>query len=286
MFIYIPTLEFDQPINNPNQRMKISTESTLDQKIPKGYRVYQIKGVDGSILAKKGGPSAEDIKNKATYEELRNNQKEFGVASMMSKVLRNSLSEGMSEICETYVSGRLTAQFRNIATFEEGKSGTRPLYLSKHGHNLNGFEFNTTAPYEDIFGAKYFVKSGSRKGQVILHFPAFIPETTFKKPKEATNFKINARLVALSDYQYDMGQKVYRAVNKEFHGKYGSYESPMLPLLKIPIEPMTAQVSLDLKELPDEMALFLVMAVSFYRYENGKFQHLSRESGMTIKQVY
>lgn len=266
--------------------MKLNAESIAETEIPKDYRVYQIKGVEGKVIAKKGGSSAEDIKNKSNYAELRNNQKEFGVASMMAKVLRNSLSERMSEICETYVSGRLTAKFRSLATYEEGKSGTRPMYLSKHGHNLNGFEFNTTAPYEKIFGAKYFIKPGSRKGQVILHFPAFIPEDTFKLPKGATNFKINARLVALSDYQYDADRKVYQAVNKEHHGKYGSYKSPMLPILKIQTEPMTAQVSLNESELPDGIGLFLVMAISFYRYEQGTFHHLSKKSGMTIKQVY
>ena len=100
--------------------------------------------MDQPIVARKGGPSADQVKNKSTYKELRNNQKEFGVASMMAKVLRNSLSEGLTEICETYVSGRLTAQFRNIAKYEEGPTGTRPMYLTKHGHNLSGFEFNTT----------------------------------------------------------------------------------------------------------------------------------------------
>ncbi|MEQ9305120.1 MAG: hypothetical protein RJQ14_14525 [Marinoscillum sp.] len=263
--------------------MKASVDSTI---IPKGYRAYKIKGVDHTIVAKKGGPSAEEVKTKPTYTELRNNQKEFGVASMMSKVLRDSLSEGLTEICETYVSGRLTAQFRNLAKYEEGPTGTRPLFLTKHGHNLSGFEFNTTAPYEEVFGAKYFLKTGSIRGQVILHFPAFVPEDTFKAPIGATNYKINARLVALSDYQYDMEEKVYRAANTEFHGKYGSYQSPMLPILKIPTEPMTAHVSVDQMSVPENTALFLLMAVSFYHYENGKFIHLNKDSGMTIKQVY
>lgn len=255
-------------------------------EIPKGYRAYKIKGVDHTIVARKGGPTRDAIKNKSTYAELRNNQKEFGVASMMAKVLRNSLSGCMSEICETYVSGRLTAQFRNLAKYEEGKTGTRPLYLSKHGHHLNGFDFNTTAPYEQIFGAKYFIQGGSSRGQVILHFPAFVPEKTFKKPKGATNFKINARLVALSDYKYDATVNTYTATNKDLHGKYGSYTSPMLPILKIPTEPMTANVSIDHKNIPDETALFLVMAISFYHYEDGKFHHLNKESGMSIKRVY
>lgn len=263
--------------------MKASVDSS---PIPKGYRVYKIKGVDHAIVAKKGGPSADQIKTKSTYKELRNNQKEFGVASMMAKVLRDSLSEGLTEICETYVSGRLTAQFRNLAKYEEGPTGTRPLYLTKHGHNLSGFEFNTTAPYEEVFGAKYFLKTGSIRGHVILHFPAFVPEDTFKAPKGATNYKINARLVALSDYQYDADEKVYRAINKEFHGKYGSYQSPMLPILKMPTEPMTAHVSVDQTSVPENTALFLLMAVSFYQYDKGKFTHLNKDSGMTIKQVY
>ncbi|WP_421877728.1 hypothetical protein [Marinoscillum sp.] len=256
------------------------------QEIPKGYRVYKIKGVEHPIVARKGGPTADAVKNKSSYKELRNNQKEFGVASMMAKVLRNSLSEGLTEICETYVSGRLTAQFRNIAKYEEGPTGTRPLYVTKYGHSLSGFEFNTTAPYEEIFGAKYFLKSGSRRGQVILHFPAFVPEDTFKTPNGATNFKINARLVALSDYHFDPQLKAYQALNKDFHGKYGSYQSPMLPILKIPTEPMTAHVSVDQVDVPENTALFLLMAISFYHYENGKFQHLNKDSGMTIKQVY
>lgn len=266
--------------------MKNAVNITMPKTLPKGYRAYKIKGVEQTIIARKGGPTGEEIKTKPTYQELRNNQKEFGVASMMAKVLRNSLSDGMSEICETYVSGRLTAQFRNIAKYGEGKTGTRPLYLSKYGHHLNGFEFNTTAPYEQIFGAKYFVQGGSSRGHVILHFPAFIPDKTFKKPEEATNFKISARLVALSDFKYDASENIYMPMNEDLHGKYGSYQSAMLPILKIPTEPMTAHLAIEHKSIPDDTALFLVMAVSFYRYEDGKFNHLPKESGMTIKRVY
>lgn len=256
-----------------------------DVEVPKGYRRYSLKGVNHPIIAKKGGPTAKQIKTKASYKELRNNQKEFGVASMMAKTLRQSLSSGMSEICETYVSGRLTAQFRNLAKLEEGKTGTRPLFLSKHGHLLNGFEFNSNAPYEKIFGAKYFVKSGSQRGQVILHFPAFIPEKTFKAPKDCTNFKITARLIALSDYQFDQNEQGYKPVNKDLHGKFGTYESSMLPLMKMATEPMTGMVSIDNRIIPEGTGLFLVMAVSFYQYKGGKFEHMSKESGMQIQRV-
>ncbi|MEM9339048.1 MAG: hypothetical protein AAGA66_09995 [Bacteroidota bacterium] len=265
--------------------MKDNTDSLKKLEVPKGYRKYSLKGVNHPIIAKKGGPTANEIKTKASYKELRNNQKEFGVASQMAKTLRQSLSSGMSEICETYVSGKLTAKFRNLAKLEEGKTGTRPLFLSKHGHLLSGFEFNSSAPYEKVFGAKYFIKPGSQRGQVILHFPAFIPSKTFQHPKDATNFKITARLIALSDYQYDQVSEGYIPVNKELHGKFGTYESSMLPLLKIPTEPMTGMISIDDRIIPEGTGLFLVMAVSFYKYDNGGFDHLKKGSGMQIQKV-
>lgn len=262
------------------------TESNSTSTLPKGYRSYHIKGVDHVIIAKKGGPTASEVKTKESYRELRKNQKEFGVASNMAKVLRQSFTGCLSEICETYASGKLTAQFRNLAKMENGDTGTRPMVVSKHGHHLSGFEFNPKAPYKKIFGANYYVKSGSRKGQVILHFPAFVPQDVFDYPEEATNFKINARLVALSDYIYDAKKEEYKPASKEVHGIYGSFESTMLPLLKIPTEPMTGQVSLPIHEVDERIGMFLVMAVSFFRYENGRFHHLAKNSGMQIHEVF
>jgi hypothetical protein len=258
----------------------------LTEALPKGYRKYRIKGLDKDIIARKGGPTAKQVKTKASYKVLRDNQKEFGVASMMCKTFRESLTSDMSEICETYLSGRLTAEFRKLAKFESGKTGTRPIYLTKYGQQLSGFEFNSEAPYKEIFGAKYFVKQGSERGQVILHFPSFIPDHTFKAPQGATNFKINARLVALSDFCFDKEVKDYRAVNQDFHGKFASWQSTMLPILKIPTDPMTTQLSILPREIPGGTTLFLVMAVSFYHYENGRFTHLSKGSCMQIEQVY
>ena len=269
----------------PDRQMKEPLKTPVEMKIPKGYRKYNLKGIDRDIIAKKGGPTSEQVKTNASYRELRNNQKEFGVASMMAKTLRQSFSKGMSEICETYVSGRLTAQFRNLAKMEKEKIGTRPLFLSKHGHLLNGFEFNSSAPYEKIFGAKYFVKLGSQRGRVILHFPAFIPEKIFRSPKGTTNFKIIARLISLSDYQFDQKTQGYKPVNKYVHGKYGTYESSMLPLLKISTEPMTGMISVDNQIIPEETGLFLVIAISFYKYEGGKFKHLNKASSMQIQSV-
>ncbi|MFT4834145.1 MAG: hypothetical protein ACI83W_002728 [Marinoscillum sp.] len=262
--------------------MKISADPILGLSSKEAVRFIDIqqKSTANKDLSTSSKP------NQLKPLKRQKNIREEAVATMMSNVLTSSLSEDMSEICKSFSSSRLTAKFKSIAECEKGMDDARPLSISKHGHSLSGFEFNREAKYEDIFGAKYFIKVGSRKGQVIIHFPAFVPEHTFVKPEGATNFKINARLVAISDFQFNQDLNGYEALHEEHHGKYGSFESPMLPILKIPTEPMTTQVSLNEKDLPEEIGLFLVMSVSFFHYDHRSFEHLSEHSGMTIKQVY
>lgn len=213
-------------------------------------------------------------------------EKEFSVASLLTKTIKSSLTPDMSNICESYASTRLTAKFRGLAKFADGKSGSRPFLLTKFGEKMKGFDFNSDSPYKKAFKAKYYVKSGSRKGQIILHFPAFIPAKDTKAPEIATNFKISARLIAISDFGFDNVEQVYRQLNKEHHGRYASFESGMLPILKMPVDPITTQLSLDQKELPDNTSLFLLMSISFYRFEQGRFKHLSKESAMHLEQVF
>jgi hypothetical protein len=221
-----------------------------------------------------------------TFESTKLHQREFSVASSITRTLKENLTEDMTAICESYLTNKLTAQFKGLARFEDGKAGTRPIYLTKYGQELCGFDFNTMAPYKEVFKAKYFAKSGSRRGQIILHFPSFIPEKMLAFPDDATHFKISSRLIALSDFGYYPHEKSYRAVCKEFHGRSASFDSGKLPILKIPIDPITTQLCVDQKTIPDNTSLVLVMSVSFYRNNGGHYHHLNRESTMQIEQVF
>ena len=252
----------------------MSLANTTVLTLDKDYSSLLTREPSEHTISTKESPKAEKLK------------KEFSVASLMSKTVRSSMTPDMANICESYLGTKLTAKFRGLAKLAEGKSGYRPFYLSKYGKKLKGFDFNNKSPYRRVFKAKYYVKSGSRKGQVILHFPSFIPTKDMKSPEGATNFKISARMIALSDYGFDTLAKSYRQINQEYHGQYASYDSGMLPILKMPMDPITTQLSLDQKELPENTSLFLLMSVSFYSYQNGKFKHYSKESCMHLEQVF
>jgi hypothetical protein len=217
---------------------------------------------------------------------LEYKHKESGVASVMSRTLRQNLNTDMLNICESYLANKLSARFRGLAKYENGQVGKRPIYLTKYGQQLCGFEFNSQAPFNEVFRTKYHIKAGSRRGQVILHFPSFVPQKNLLYPKDASNFKISARLISLSDFGYDNASGAYNPISKEYHGKCDSFESGMLPILKMPVDPITTHLSIDQRELPGGTTLFLLMSVSFYRYAQGKFTHLEKNSSMQIKQVF
>lgn len=250
---------------------------------PKDWRVYRISGVEKTIIARKGGPTAKDIKSKESYQELRNNQQEFGIASMMAKTMRMTMSGDLNEVCETYSSGKLTARFRGLTKNVEGPTGRRPLIPSKFGHEVEGFEFNPSFPFGTTFFPKYFVHPGQGRGHIILHFPGFIPEKSIAFPEKATHFKLTAKLVSISDYYYEDEDSAYRACNSDHHGLTDSFESNMFPALKIPIQPITAQLSIvPPKGLPERVGVFLLMGVKFYKYENSRYTFVKNGSSCKV----
>ena len=47
--------------------MKSITHEPETTTLPKGYRNYKIKGLENTIIAKNGGPTAEQVKKKPSY---------------------------------------------------------------------------------------------------------------------------------------------------------------------------------------------------------------------------
>ena len=76
--------------------------------------------------------------------------------SNLSRELRCSFTNGMANVCESYVSERLKAKFRDIAKNGREEAGHSSFLFSKFGKALNGFEFNSEHPFHDVFKAKYF----------------------------------------------------------------------------------------------------------------------------------
>ncbi|MCP4457594.1 MAG: hypothetical protein GY816_06150 [Cytophagales bacterium] len=259
----------------------MNTASIAIQDISKEYNKFNLKNPVSDILT-------VGVKDKIHTDKKvsQSTSLEREVALEISKTLLASFSSEMVEICESYHCTKLTTQFKGLSKFAEGRVGTRPICLSKYGKKLTGFEFNYDVPYNKALNAKYHIKQGSRRDQVIIHFPAFVPDKDLERSKEATNFKINTCLVALSDFRYDNVDECYKPLNHDLHGKYSVHSSSMLPILKMPTDPMTSQLCLDQTSMIENTALLLIMSVNFFTYDHGRFVHLKKDGCMQIKQVF
>ena len=256
------------------------------QEVDNNLRVYKIQGVDKTIVARKGGPTSEEVKNGENYEDLRKNQQEFAVASNLAKTLRHSLPKKMAKICEPYISGKLTAKFRNLAQLSKGDKGKRPILLSENGKSLEGFDFNSNAPFKKTFPTSIMVMSGSNYGQLILHIPSFTPREDLNAPENATHYQLFSHLLLLSDFTYKTELKEYNPCAPEVHARKTTKENPIHPIINYPEESTTQQLSVyDGEELPAGTRLLLILGVKFYRYDNLKYVDLTSGSSMQIIKV-
>lgn len=251
-----------------------------------GWRVYKIKGVDKTIVARKGGPTAEQVKSSPQYEKVRKFQQEFGAASVLSKMVRRSLPETLMNKCESYVSGKLTARFRLLAEREEGETGKRPILLSKNGYLLQGFEFNSKVPLDSVLQTKFLAKTGSIRGQLILHTHSYVPQEALMPPEGAEYHKIFAHLMMLSDYVYSESEEEYQALYPKFHGHFTTLESDLLPIINISRDPTTTRLSLyEGESVPKETGLLLIKGVVFYKRVNGKIVEMDKGHALKITNV-
>lgn len=267
--------------------MKTTNPEVIESKKSQGFRVYRLKGLEENIIARKGGPSYQQVKNSPSYQELRKNQREFGVASMMAKEVRQSLPAILNEICESYVSGKLTARFRKLAQKVKGDIGSRPLLVSSNGKVLKGFEFNSRYPFRKVFQANFLLKPSSTRGHFIFHFPSYVPELKINSPKGSTHYKLFSHLIAISDFECQDPDYQYKAMDPENLGRSSTLKIDMQPLCRIPLEPLTTYISIASgKDISRNSGLILLVGIQFYRYQSARYHKIKDGNAMQIYDVF
>lgn len=238
---------------------------------------FQFSGEGLGTLAQ---PQESRLASKLQSEPKESiNKNNYGVATLMSKAIFNALDEEMQQMAESYCSKRLAS------TINKGFDPKDNLLSLRSVNSLEGFEFNSENTFDAGCCSKFCLREGSHKGHVILHVPAFVPEQELSIPKDATNFKITARLISVSDFERN-GEQV-SINNKVQHAKVGIYETTMLPVLRIPTQPLTAQLSIpSVGAIQNDVSAVLVMGIKFYSYKDSKFSFMPESGMMKIKTVH
>jgi len=266
--------------------MKSSDVDLIQSKKEEGFRVYKLKDIQDNIIAKKGGPTKKQIQKSPAYQPLRNNQREFGIASAQAKVVRHSLPDHLAKIGESYVSARLTALFRKIIQKGTGEVGRRPLLTSQYGKLLKGFEFNSNYPFKKVFKAKFLLKPSSNQGHFIFHFPSYVPQEKIVAPPGATHFKFFAHLVALSDFDCNNPTQQYRPLSVQHHTNHATLKMSMRPLCRFSMEPSTTHISINNGIEISSSALILIVGIQFFKYQDAQYEEMKTGNSMQIFETF
>ncbi|MCV9386935.1 hypothetical protein [Reichenbachiella ulvae] len=222
-----------------------------------------------------GRSSAAD----STIEEKPSEKNKFAVATHMSQAIHLGLGRELSTLTSNYSQQKLASKI-NTTLEALGK-----LSLEHAANEVVGFDLNEKRSFDESVNTKICIRSGSHKGHAIVHIPSFIPKNDIKVPAEATNFKIEARLVAVSDFVRK--SEVFEMLAPKSDGKFGSFESQMLPILKTSTQPMTAHLRLlESGPISQNASTALILAVKFYKYADKKFESLEEEALISVRNIF
>jgi hypothetical protein len=203
------------------------------------------------------------------------------VANSIVKKIKDSLDSEMQAMLEPYVTTRLSTAVRKQFDSQDN------LSLNTDTSELVGFELGAIKKICNRFRSKCFIRKCSQKGEVIFDLPGFVPYYELNAPEEATNFKISSKLIAVSNFRYDNNLEAYSPLSEDIHGLNDGYESPMMPLIKIETQPITAKLYIDkMKTNSDKGNTVMIIAIKYYKYWEGKFQYLEKNGCMSISQIF
>ncbi|WP_109831131.1 hypothetical protein [Reichenbachiella versicolor] len=204
----------------------------------------------------------------------------FAVATSISQAFYSNLGSDAKSSIASYSSKKFSSLVNK--SFSSSKEF---LSLKNIADKLVGFDFQQDSSYQEEVKSKFCIKKGSHAGHVILHIPAFVPQNDLNVPKGATNFKVFARLISVSDFEKSGDD--YHALNRKQHGQFADFETTMQPVLRITTQPITSQLRIENKEFsPAGMSSIFVVGVKYFSYKDKKFNNLPESTKMCVMGVY
>lgn len=227
-----------------------------DEKIPKRIGDFVTYPLDGDhIIRKKSGFTKKGMAKDPKYAKSRDNAKEFGAVSRLSKNIRIALKEILPKSNNLAVCNGLTAVMRKVMCSDEvAERGNRSLkngFESAAGKSLfTGYDFNPDGLLRNTFKGNYRFDAPMRQ----LVFKPFKTSEAFVFPDGADC--IGFRLGALR-FDFDSSVSFLKLTDLVFY----SYESSL-----------TENLQLRIIDFPDgEGVVFFLLEVAFFVENEGAF---------------
>jgi hypothetical protein len=171
---------------------------------------YTMRGVDKTVVRRKGGAPKEYVKNSPTFAVPRRYMSEFGGCSKMGKEVRLMMSP-VRELADYNFSGFVNKALKIVqkqdATSELGR---RAITLSRHPGLLTGFQLNKYTTFDSVVRTPLTYTLDRATLSARVNIPTLLRDINFHPNNKHTRFRIELSLGIVPDFTFDSADGKYK----------------------------------------------------------------------------
>jgi hypothetical protein len=163
------------------------------------HSLYQMHGVDKTILRSKGGPTADQYNTLPQFETTRGNCTEFGGASKMAGNIRRALY-AVKHLADFNFKSALLTIAQDIQTYDVlNFAGKRAITLSRYQAMIKGFNLNKENVFDAVVNASPAFSITRNELKANLQFPDLYPGSNFANPNKLPVYRFIISLGVVAD---------------------------------------------------------------------------------------
>jgi hypothetical protein len=174
------------------------------------FSAYRMRGVDGIVVRRKGGPSAEKIKTGESFKNTRRTMSEFGGCSRLGSYVRKALIQ-IRHLSDYNFGSDINSVMRQVQLRDgTGEWGRRRITLSEHTRLLEGFSTTKKAPtFDSIVRAPVYYTLNRRDRSARVDIPELLRDINYFPQNNHAMFRLTITLGIVPDVTFDIPSKEY-----------------------------------------------------------------------------
>jgi hypothetical protein len=168
-----------------------------------GLSAYKRRDVDGVILRRKGGPTARQIKEDESFDNLRRHNAEFGGRATSAKYVRKAIWP-VNNLANYNYTAQLIKICGSIMMMDSiSEYGKRNFIFTKNPQVFSGFNLNRDVLFDSIIRHPIPGIISRETFSASIEIPPLLPGINFFVPGKHSLFSVIASLGWLPDMVYN-----------------------------------------------------------------------------------
>jgi len=239
---------------------------------------YRMRGVDGIVVRRKGGPSREKIKTDPSFKNTRYTMSEFGGCSRLGSYVRLAMHD-LKQLSDYNFGSDINSIMRQVQLRDStGEWGRRKITLSDHARMLEGFLTTKKAPsFDSIVRTPVYYTMDRANRSVRVEIPELLRDINYFPQNNHAMFRLTITLGIVPDLRYDIPAKEYLAEKWYDPSCYATHASTdWNPSLK-GMGSTTLDLAMETLPPEDGWTLMLAIGIQYGAFrESGKIEKVKR----------